>query len=248
MSMGIIKSGEYNKVAGMSLSGELIMGASTIRKGTISVPAIAANSSANVTVTFADPMPNANYEVILNSERIQEAAVINKTANGFTVNFLTNDAVPASTGAWICSYTAFELFTVEGLEDLENDVAALKAKDTTKAITATITNSKAHSDSFLWVNRNGNVVQVAAKFAWNPGVQVSFLETWASGLPKPIHMLWPVAVAFAAQAGNPTLPLQFTVNGELKLDNGWHEFLAEHPSDRATDAYATFTYITDDPF
>ena len=120
--------------------------------------------------------------------------------------------------------------------------------DSIKPVTATIVNSKAHSDSFIWVNRIGHVVQVAAKFAWNPGVQVSFLETWATGLPKPIHMLWPLAVAFAGRAGNPALPLQFTVNGELKLDNGWPEYLAEYPDSRCFDAYATFTYITDDPF
>ena len=148
MSMGFIKDGKYVQVAGNPPpSGELVTGASTIRKGAVSVPIIAANSSATVTITFADPMPDADYEVIFNAERVQDIAAINKTKNGFVANIFTNQAVPASAAAWICSYTAFKLYTVEGVEELEADVDTINAKVDT--INAKIPSSASASNQLV---------------------------------------------------------------------------------------------------
>lgn len=132
MSMGIIKNGEYNKVAGQTQSGELVMGASTIRKGTVTCTVDAETNIYDKVVTFAEPMPDADYTVTLNcigwnndgSIYGTPYAIEYKTKNSFTIHGYK--ANTSNTTSITFEYTAFKLFTVEGLEDVENDVAALK--------------------------------------------------------------------------------------------------------------------------
>lgn len=133
MSMGIIKNGEYNKVAGQTQSGELVMGASTIRKGTISNITIENGAWKQVQVTFDEPMPDNNYCVTLTQNG--SAATVAQVEQsyfgkgGFRINLANNE--PSGGDVIVnLTWTAFKLFTVEGLEDLENDVAALKAENT----------------------------------------------------------------------------------------------------------------------
>ena len=84
-------TGEWEQVAG---NGRAEYGASTVRRGTIGVPAIAANVDyADQTITFSTPMPDADYLIDLslqgsNTHRVAFHVVANtKTVNGFTVRF-----------------------------------------------------------------------------------------------------------------------------------------------------------------
>ncbi|MBR6014853.1 MAG: hypothetical protein IK059_02100 [Firmicutes bacterium] len=61
-------SGTESQVAGLAMSGgELVMGASTIRTGTVTIPVTKYESTGgfNTVVTFTDPMSDANYSVAL---------------------------------------------------------------------------------------------------------------------------------------------------------------------------------------
>ena len=84
-------TGDLIRVAGQ---GKAEYGASTVRRGTIGVPAIAANVDyADQTITFSTPMPDTDYLVDLslqgsNTHRVAFHVVANtKTVNGFTVRF-----------------------------------------------------------------------------------------------------------------------------------------------------------------
>ena len=175
MSMGIMKNGAYQKCAGMTQSGELIMGASTIRKGTSqSVTISAGYFTTTVGITFDEPMPDADYDVILyNTQGIGSMwtdfipCVKNKTKNGFDVQFNTLNNTPVTGQTITCniSYTAFKLFTVEGLEDLENDVEDLKAVNTA-TVTLKPTDNSAE-ELTLFFAKQGNVVTFSGLVAAN---------------------------------------------------------------------------------
>lgn len=84
-------TGDLIRVAGQ---GKAEYGASTVRKGTVGVPAIAANADyVDQTITFSTPMPDTDYLVDLslqgsNTHRVAFHVVANtKTVNGFTVRF-----------------------------------------------------------------------------------------------------------------------------------------------------------------
>ena len=138
MSMGFIKNGKYVQVAGNPPpSGELVTGASTIRKGT----AAGTTSYGYVqgTVTFDSPMPDADYEVTISFSNIAATHhtwmlidVFEKTATGFKYSirdtaYSDSEASTAQAIACTFNYTAFKLYTVEGVEELEADVATLKS-------------------------------------------------------------------------------------------------------------------------
>lgn len=95
MSMGIIESGEYNKVAG--LGGE----SKAVRRGSFVIDWSPDTSIKykKQNVVFATPMPDANYEVnftytdVTNWAELMDVKVCEKTVNGFNV---------------LCSYTEYE--------------------------------------------------------------------------------------------------------------------------------------------
>jgi len=140
MSLSYIDSnGNEKAISGLNgLSGEMVMGASTIRTGTFDVPVVDTSVSGTVAVSFSEPMTDSDYIVIINDHPSNQCiyTTYNKTKNGFTAKYL--NVADSYMGAHAVPYTAFKLFTVEGLEDLENDVASLKAKTNT-AITVTPT-------------------------------------------------------------------------------------------------------------
>ena len=139
MSMGFIKNGKYVQVAGNPPpSGELVTGASTIRKGTVT--GTTNYGYAQGTVTFDSPMPDADYEVTISFSDItplhhtyMHVNVFEKTATGFkySIRDTTYSESEQSTAQAIsCTfyYTAFKLYTVEGVEELEADVDTINAK------------------------------------------------------------------------------------------------------------------------
>ncbi|EXM38479.1 hypothetical protein RASY3_14155 [Ruminococcus albus SY3] len=83
-----------DKLIPLAGQGKAEYGASTVRKGTVGVPAIAANADyVDQTITFSTPMPDTDYLVDLslqgsNTHRVAFHVVANtKTVNGFTVRF-----------------------------------------------------------------------------------------------------------------------------------------------------------------
>jgi len=136
MSMGFIKDGEYVQVAGNAEpSGELVIGASTVRKGTMDVTGQDnAIMDFSQTVTFVDPMPDADYEVTLSNNSPSwhiSYTVKSKTKNGFVLQGLT---LPAGGGpmpefkTFTLSYTAFKLIEKEDIQDLTDNVEAIDSK------------------------------------------------------------------------------------------------------------------------
>ena len=102
--------GSLTMVAGR---GKAEYGASTVRTGSFSNPALDAESgSTTQTITFAEPMPDSNYQVELDKGgNLSFVSVSSKTANGFTVTWARpySSALPA--GSTAVTYTAFKLYT-----------------------------------------------------------------------------------------------------------------------------------------
>jgi hypothetical protein len=150
MSLSYIDSnGNEKAISGLNgLSGEMVMGASTIRTGTISLPAQNAGSYIEITVTFSSPMPDANYicEVNYGAEgsAYQSYMIKGKTKNGFNVIISTHTAAQ---GARTLNYYAAKLFSVEGLEDIENDINTLKNVTSTVYTVTYGTNVSAINDT-----------------------------------------------------------------------------------------------------
>ena len=109
MSMGIIESGEYNKVAG--LGGE----SKAVRRGNFVIDWSPATGLQYVkqNVAFATPMPDANYEVcftytdVANWAGLMDVKVCEKTVNGF--NILCSRLVAEYEYTGTISYTAFKV-------------------------------------------------------------------------------------------------------------------------------------------
>lgn len=117
MSREVKVGNEWVRVAGR---GTVEYGASTVRSGTATLP-VGENA---VQVTFDEPMPDANYIVTYSGLVTSVAANIAvKTKNGFQIHE-SNSGTTAAIVAW----TAFKLFTVEGLSDLESNVTELQEK------------------------------------------------------------------------------------------------------------------------
>lgn len=135
MSMGFIKDGKYVQVAGNPPpSGELVTGASTIRTGTFT----SSQGTTIGSVTFDSPMPDADYIVECWSPSYKlEVDITTKTKNGFS--YIQKNLGDGSESTQTYTYTAFKLYTVEGLEELEADVEELEADvDTLKSSVSAI--------------------------------------------------------------------------------------------------------------
>lgn len=111
-----------------NVTNELVYGASTVRQGLINVPSIDAESTADIAVVFDTPMPDTDYQVTIEYPTVGTINLIcwvkSKTANGFILG--VGRPMDKESQTNVIKYTAFKLFSVEGLEDLENDVANLQ--------------------------------------------------------------------------------------------------------------------------
>ena len=117
--MGLYKNtnGVLTPIAGR---GRAEYGASTIRKGTIVIPKYedGDNIGKSLTVTFDTPMPDSDYMLDINSfsnYNIYTIAVLNKTANGFTLlvrlSFAQSTTITGTANSRNLYYTAFKLYT-----------------------------------------------------------------------------------------------------------------------------------------
>jgi hypothetical protein len=117
-----------------NVTNELVYGASTVRKGEIrNLTELLPNGFVSVDVIFDTPMSDDDYLVNLQVDggywhtSTIYVGVAYKSARGFRIligNPGSVDTIPAS--SLQIKYTAFKLFSVEGIEDLENDVANLQ--------------------------------------------------------------------------------------------------------------------------
>ena len=124
------KNGSRRVVAGMTPGGDLAMGASTTRSGTISCEASSTQSYCQKTVTFTDPMPDGNYiiEIQPSSGAWEEEqwTCVNKSANGFTfvVHNINHTAPFVATTFY---YNAFKLYEVSEAEQNASDITTIKS-------------------------------------------------------------------------------------------------------------------------
>ena len=119
MSVNKVNSdGSLSRVAGR---GKAEYGASTVRKGSVSVTDIPADGSKAGNVIFDTPMPDADYEVSITVNNwIAQATVssVNKTARGFTVYIYNEYATPQNADI---TYKAFKLYTDNEYNGLLNN-------------------------------------------------------------------------------------------------------------------------------
>ena len=109
-------NGTETPIAGLNgTSGELVPSVSVIRTGQINLPTTEAGAWNTFEVTFDTPMPDADYQVIMDNTNVAYVhvqAVINKGANGFGGILYTRDVI-SSRNQSVVKYTAFKLMTDE---------------------------------------------------------------------------------------------------------------------------------------
>lgn len=121
-------TGDLIRVAGQ---GKAEYGASTVRKGTVTFT-IDPQAYATVSVTFATPMPDADYLVDVSfpaQQPISYYVVNNRTKNGFNL-FIKNDGGDSASAS--VTYTAFKLYTDTEYNNLLNN--AVLTSDVTNVI------------------------------------------------------------------------------------------------------------------
>lgn len=117
------KNGAEVVLAGLTPGGDIEYGAVATRKGNYTISsAVAAQTGDSATITFSEPMPDNDYEIIFNTASARLALISSeKTVNGFKLSwFNTSDSATAATV--ILSYTAFKLYTVADAETLYSKV------------------------------------------------------------------------------------------------------------------------------
>ena len=112
MSVYQNNNGELIPIAG----GKAEYGASTIRKGTFSNPAITAYSGAELNITFDTPMPDNDYIVEFSQSTLNSLVTVvvkqnSKTTTGFTVLFSRPYSAAINANQMVFTYTAFKLYT-----------------------------------------------------------------------------------------------------------------------------------------
>lgn len=125
-------TGDLIRVAGQ---GKAEYGASTERKGDITIPATTAGNFQTVNVVFAQAMPDNDYTVVIdeggNTWAHCTTNVTNKTATGFTLFFLNVAAADAPQMTF--KYRAFKLYTDTEYNNLLNN--AVLTSDVTDSVT-----------------------------------------------------------------------------------------------------------------
>ncbi len=183
-------NGEWIQVAGQ---GKAEYGASTVRKGTITIPETTTVPYENVMVTFSTPMPDADYIVSLEipgdsscwHQKSIFVSTLNKTKNGFMLYVGTTDS--ALYAGTTVNYTAFKLYTdteynslldlPEQIEAVEDDVEAMKSETSGFATIAS-----GLSGEVTWT-KIGRLVQVRVNNIRNESGAIAGGATICTGLP-----------------------------------------------------------------
>lgn len=100
--------------------GEVPYTASKVETGYIE-DTFSANGSGSANITFSSPMPDTDYLVVTDCDRVGvEIGIINKTVNGFTLVVANNNVSELLIRV---DYTAFELFELTTIAEIESDIA-----------------------------------------------------------------------------------------------------------------------------
>jgi hypothetical protein len=116
------RDGEGNEVvvSGLTPGGDLELGVTGQRKGTVTTGAIAAGDTANVTITFDEELPRDDYEVLLSAGvGFSIGTPYDKTTGHFKVPVKNNGA---STAATDLTYDAFVLLDADETNQLRRRV------------------------------------------------------------------------------------------------------------------------------
>jgi hypothetical protein len=116
------RDGEGNEVvvSGLTPGGDLELGVTGQRKGTVTTGAIAAGDTANVTITFDEELPRDDYEVLLSAGvGFSIGTPYDKTAGSFKVPVKNNGA---STAATNLTYDAFVILDADETNQLRRRV------------------------------------------------------------------------------------------------------------------------------
>lgn len=179
-------NGEWIQVAG---NGKAEYGASTERKGDITVPATTAGNFQTVNVVFAQAMPDNDYTVVidegLNTWAHCTINVTNKTATGFTLFFL--NLAGQDTPQMTFKYRVFKLYTdteynslldlPDKIEAVEDDVEAMKSETSGSATIAS-----GLLGQVTWT-KIGRLVQVRVNNIRNDSGAIAGGATICTGLP-----------------------------------------------------------------
>lgn len=147
-------SGNETIVSGLTPGGDIEAGAMAERSGTVTIPSVASLKLANVDVVFSEPMPDADYQITLDSMSNLPAMgymtfhITSKTAAGFTISAFNVDAASGHSGGTL-AYTAFKTYTVQHAAQNAEDIANIKA---TIPSTASSTNKLATSNDVSNLN------------------------------------------------------------------------------------------------
>ena len=179
-------NGEWVQVAG---NGKAEYGASTERKGDITVPSTTAGNFQTVNVVSAQAMPDDDYTVVIdeggNTWAHCTTNVTNKPATGFTLFFL--NVAGADAPQMTFKYRAFKLYTdteynslldlPDKIEAVEDDVEAMKSETSGFATIAS-----GLSGEVTWT-KIGRLVQVRVNNIRNESGAIAGGATICTGLP-----------------------------------------------------------------
>lgn len=202
------------------ISGSVEYGASTERTGKVTVTGPSdGTSTLTFDVTFDKPMPDADYEITLSSgggfwnRSIDKVVETTKTKNGFRIAVTIVNNFAGYT--YDIYYRAFKLFTVEGLEELENDVADLQTvnKRTQAACTSVaITGTTVYARKRNGIVTVNGATQLSANLTRNSWVSLLTIPTGY----RPANYEYGTAVIDTGQGGV-TCPVDISSAGILRV-------------------------------
>ena len=245
MSVAVKDSlGRWVQVAGQ---GKAEYGASTERKGDVTVPATTAGNHQSVSVVFAQAMPDNDYTVVIDEGSDTWAHctvnVTNKTATGFTLFFLNVAGQDAPQMTF--KYRAFKLYTdteYNSLLDLPDRVETLETV-TSGNISGATTNSGTITNATY--ARSGNVVQLRLTLtdaSLTTHSTTTLVVTMPSTVPVPVMTVDGVANAWNGSVDE---------TGHVRMSSGSRDVVIYSSNDSETDeditgadVWATVTYIT----
>lgn len=235
-------TGDLIRVAGQ---GKAEYGASTVRTGTFT-GTDNGTGLINITVTFDNPMPDADYLVEITDVSSVEnfwVSVAAKTKNGFSLYLRKSTGGSSITVNG--TYTAFKLYTdteYNNLLELPDRVAALETTTSGDISGATTNSGTITSVSYA---RSGNVVQLRLTLTGASATthgNTTLTVTMPSTVPVPVMTVDGVANIWNSSVDEV---------GHVRMSSGSRDIVIYSSNDSGADAditgaevWATITYIT----
>lgn len=181
--MGLYKNtnGVLSPIAGR---GKAEYGASTIRKGTITLSGSTSGGWWTGSTTFSEPMPDDDYLIIFEPEGTNQINVeliqtFSRTANGFSAQTINPQS--AGVASWAVKYTAFKLYT-----DKEyNDILAAMPSDASasnKLVTEGTALKVKVKEETITTNSSGYLFLPKGTFAASVNYKTCLLLAWSANV------------------------------------------------------------------